>query len=73
MCVKRKGIGLQSQHAAASGHSSERSGTGASSKFIARERRKFLTAAEDFAGDGEQSAGAAVPFGDAVEAEAHRG
>jgi hypothetical protein len=41
-------------------------------ELIARGRRKFSAAAEDFSGDGQNGAGAAVPFGDAVEAEAGR-
>ena len=34
---------------------------------VARMRRKLLAAAEDFPGDGQKSAGAAVPFGHAAE------
>jgi len=42
-------------------------------ELIARERRRLSAAAEDFSRDGQNGAGAAMPVGDAVEAEAGGG
>jgi hypothetical protein len=42
-------------------------------ELIARGRRKLSAATEDFSRYGQNGAGAAMPFGDAVEAEAGGG